>query len=253
MPEAMIEPGWIEATWPAPPWIRAGGTTRLGGVSPAPYDSLNLGEHVGDDPDCVRRNRQRLRKMLGLDSEPTWLAQQHGNRVIAAHAAERIAAADAAFTTEIGVACVVLTADCLPLLLCNSRGTQVAAAHVGWRGLVSGVITNIVRTFTDRPDELLVWLGPGIGPLAYEVGSEVRKACCSHAPGTERAFQPAGNGRWLADLGLLVRLDLDRLGVGRCYGGHWCTASAPELFYSYRRDGRTGRMASLIWLEHREC
>lgn len=253
MPETMTEPGWIEAAWPAPPWIRAGTTTRMGGVSSPPYESLNLGEHVGDDPDCVRCNRQRLREMLGLTSEPAWLAQQHGSRVIAVHSGECNAEADAAFTTEAGVACAVLTADCLPLLLCNSRGTQVAAVHVGWRGLVCGVIANVVRTFSDRPDELLAWLGPGIGPLAYEVGSEVKKACCDHAPGAERAFQPAGKGRWQADLSLLARLDLARLGVGRCYGGHWCTASAPELFYSYRREGRTGRMASLIWLKRREC
>ncbi len=242
------EPEWIEPDWPAPAQVRTAITTRQGGVSVGPYHSLNLADHVGDAPDAVGRNRERLREVLRLPSEPLWLEQVHGCDVAEADGSEASCRADAATSTRPGKICAVLTADCLPLLLCNRKGTRVAAVHAGWRGLAAGVIESTLKRFEDEPSELLVWLGPAIGPDAFEVGPEVREAFLASHTDDEACFVANHPGHWLADIYQLARNRLRRAGVGYVGGGDYCTVSEPELFFSYRRDGVTGRMASLIWL-----
>lgn len=237
---------WIIPDWPAPPTVRAVSTTRRGGVSVAPYDSWNLGDHVGDDPRAVEQNRLRLMKALGLPAPPVWLRQVHGARVV--DAGHGSCEADAAYTGQPGVVCAVLTADCLPLLLSNATGTRVAAVHAGWRGLAAGVIEAALAVMGPGA-ELLAWLGPAIGPGAFEVGSEVRDIFIAHDARAQNAFRPSPNGRWWADIYQLVRLRLAAHGVTVVYGGHECTYSDAGRFYSYRRDGITGRMATMIWLE----
>ncbi len=241
----MIAP--IVPDWPAPASVRAFVTTRTGGVSAGPYASLNLATHVGDDPVAVTENRRRLR--AHLPAEPLWLTQVHGVTVVRADDAVEGAEADAAFTRRAGAVCAVLTADCLPLLLCNDIGTVVAAAHAGWRGLAGGVIEAAVRATNEPPARLLVWLGPAIGPQAFEVDAEVRAAFLAHAPDAAAAFVEKENGKWLADLYRLAELRLNALGVSRVHGGGRCTFLEADSFYSYRREKATGRMASLIWLE----
>jgi YfiH family protein len=233
--------------WPAPANVRALTTTRHGGVSLPPYDSLNLGDHVGDEPHAVAENRRRLCDGLGLPAAPHWLSQVHGTGCCDAALVPTGSEADAQFATRPGVVCAVLTADCLPLLLCDAAGRRVAAVHAGWRGLLHGVIENSIQAM-GAGSELLAWLGPAIGPTAFEVGEEVRHAFVAHDPRAEVAFAPAGADRWLADLYLLARQRLTACGVSRVYGGEFCTYADSERFYSYRRDGQTGRFASLIWL-----
>jgi hypothetical protein len=240
---------WITLDWPAPANVRAVQTTRIGGVSVEPYASLNLGGHVGDDPAAVAQNRVLLRAKLPAD--PVWLKQVHGNIVADGDSAGGVPEADASVAHKPGKVCAVMTADCLPLLLCDDAGTVVAAAHAGWRGLAGGVVEAAVRAMNVAPARLLVWLGPAIGPQAFEVGEDVRQAFLSHYAGAAQAFAPHGDGKWLADIYLLARQRLALLGVARVYGGGLCTYRDKEQFYSYRRDGATGRMASLIWLEPR--
>ncbi len=238
----------IVPDWPAPARVRAISTTRLGGVSVAPYDSLNLGDHVGDDPATVEANRARLGKQL--PAAPLWLKQVHGTTVVDATTATQGIEADAAVARTSGLICAVMTADCLPVLLCDKDGTVVGAAHAGWRGLCDGVIETTVAAMQVPGENLLAWLGPAIGPTAFEVGDEVRAAFVIRNPAAARAFQPSRNGgKWLADLYLLARQRLDACGVSQIHGGDRCTVSEPDRFFSYRRDGKTGRMASLIWLE----
>ncbi|MCL5668925.1 MAG: peptidoglycan editing factor PgeF [Gammaproteobacteria bacterium] len=238
--------GWITPGWPAPPNVRAISTTRLGGVSTAPYDSFNLGDHVGDNPAHVSANRARLTASLQLPNSPAWLRQVHGTHVVNAAGAERTA--DAAYTAQPGIVCGVLTADCLPLLLCDAQGTRVAAVHAGWRGLAAGVIEAALDAM-GAGKNLLAWLGPAIGPRAFEVGSEVREVFMAHDAEAQQAFQLSGGGRWLADIFQLARQRLAAHGLTQVYGGSECTYSNAQRFYSYRRDGETGRMATLIWLE----
>lgn len=249
-------PSLITPDWPAPPNVRALQTTRDGGVSVGAYASLNLGDHVGDDPVAVARNRALLR--AALPAEPLWLKQVHGNVVSDADRAVGVPDADAALARQPGKVCAVMTADCLPLLLCDEAGTVVAAAHAGWRGLAGGVVEATVKAMNVTPERLLVWLGPAIGPAAFEVGDEVRQAFMAHDPEAEKAFAPSSGlstqdlalrtNKWLADIYLLARQRLALLGVERVYGGGLCTFTDAERFYSYRRDHATGRMASLIWL-----
>ncbi|MFD2113134.1 peptidoglycan editing factor PgeF [Thiorhodococcus fuscus] len=236
--------------WPAPANVRAVSTTRVGGLSCGPYASLNLADHVGDDPGAVERNRRLLVQSLDLPGEPCWLNQVHGCRVVGADAVA--SDADASVATEPGAVCAVMTADCLPLLICDDRGTRVAAVHAGWRGLAGGVIESAVDAMGVAPERLLVWLGPAIGPDVFEVGPEVREAFVAGSPAAVDAFRTSAGGsegeHWLADLFTLARYRLARCGVRRVFGGGDCTFSQPERFFSYRRDGVTGRMASLIWL-----
>ena len=242
---------WLRPDWPAPSRVKAVITTRVGGVSQDPYASLNLADHVGDAPDHVARNWAILRQRLGLPAEPHWLTQVHGCRVEAAERAMPGCEADAICTLQPRRVCAVLTADCLPLLICDRHGERVCAVHAGWRGLAAGVIEAAIAQF-DRPmADLLVWLGPAIGPAAFEVGGDVRQAFVVQSTEAETAFEPTRAGRWLADIYALARQRLSRLGVGYVGGGEYCTVTDPERFFSYRRDGVTGRMASLIWLEPR--
>jgi YfiH family protein len=248
MSEPRREP-FIVPDWPAPARVRAVSTTRLGGISLPPYDRLNLAEHVGDDPACVAANRRWLAAAVGYLAEPAWLEQVHGTNVIDAGTVGEPVAADAAWTRAPGRPCVVMTADCLPVLLCDRAGTVVAAAHAGWRGLAGGVIAATVAEMNVPPMELLAWLGPAIGPDAFEVGAEVRVAFLTLDAGNAVCFRLSPAGRWLADIYELARRQLRALGVSAIHGGEFCTFGQPERFFSYRRQNPTGRMASLIWLE----
>lgn len=237
--------------WPAPSSVQAVTTTRVGGASLAPFDSFNLGDHVGDDPAAVMRNRAQLAQALSLPAAPLWLKQVHGVQVVnaASLVAETNPQADACYTDQPGKICAVLTADCLPLLLCNRAGTQVAAVHVGWRGLAAGIIENAVVALGKSEGDLMAWLGPAIGPQHFEVGEEVRDIFLQHDQQAEQAFQVSRPRHWLADIYQLARLRLAHCNVTSVYGGTLCTYSDASRFYSYRRDGITGRMATLIWLD----
>lgn len=245
----------MPAEWPAPANVHAVVTTRIGGVSRAPWDSLNLGTHVGDDPSDVRENRIRLLAALqGIApaQTPQWLNQVHGTAVVEAEQdAQRRAAflpdADAVTTMQPGLPCVVMTADCLPVFFCDRAGTRVAVAHAGWRGLCDGVLEATLARFT-KPSQVLAWMGPAIGPAAFEVGDEVREAFVARHAGAAAHFRPSPNpGRWLADIYGLARLRLEAAGIAAISGGGLCTVADRERFYSYRRDGQTGRLASVIW------
>src|SRR5450631_143192 len=241
-------PEWLIPAWPAPTAVRALSTMRCGGVSDAPYASLNLGEHVGDAAAAVAANRRRLRSAARLPAEPVWLQQVHGNCVRDLDAPGPSQPADAAITRRAGRICAILTADCLPVLLAADAGDRVGAAHAGWRGLASGVIEATVKAL-GGPGQLLAWLGPAIGPSSFEIGAEVRDLLLQHDPGAEVAFEPNARGRFFADLQLLARRRLARAGIERVYGGGECTYAEADKYFSHRRDGRTGRQASLIWLE----
>ena len=240
---------FFTADWPAPEQVHVVTTTRRGGVSMPPYDTFNLATHVGDQPEAVQQNRARLVAKLSLPSVPLWLTQVHGRDVATVPGAKEGVEADAAWTDQPGQVLAVLTADCLPVVICDHEGTQLAVVHAGWRGLVEGVLEAAVTKFSAAPENLLAWMGPAIGPEAFEVGPEVRHALISAYPANADAFTPGKGDRWMADIFLLARLQLGRLGVSRVFGGGRCTYSDPEHFYSYRRDGRTGRMATLAWLE----
>ena len=247
----MIE-DWIVPDWPAAPQVRAVSTTRLGGFSRGPYASMNPATHVGDNPATVRANRKALQQGLRLPAEPRWLQQVHGTTVI--DAAEPVATgevpvADAAQCSQPGAVCAVMTADCLPVLLCDEAGRQVGALHAGWRGLAAGVIEQTIDAMQPPGAALLAWLGPAIGPDAYQVGEEVRDVFLRHDKQAEAAFQSCPDGSWKADLYRLARQRLGERGVTAIYGGHECGFTDAERFFSYRRDGVTGRMATLIWLE----
>lgn len=245
-------PAWIEADWPAPPRVRALATLRGGGVSSGRYASLNLGDHVGDLVAAVGVNRERLGVAAALPANPRWLRQVHGTAVAdldldGAGAAPPVA--DAAMTRTAGLICTILTADCVPVLFACDRGEAVAAAHAGWRGLAAGVLPATLAAVGLAPARVLAWIGPCIGPDHYEVGAEVREGLLASSPGAARAFTANARGRWHADLALLVRLQLESLGLTRIYAAGLCTHAEPERFFSHRRDGETGRQASLIWLE----
>ena len=254
----------INPEWKVHPRVRALFTLRNGGVSSAPFDTLNLGVHVADDPGAVAENRRRVRVALGVPSEPAWLQQVHGVRVVdldadagaGADAAKRTA--DAATTRTAGRVCAILVADCIPVLFAANDGSAVAAAHAGWRGLAAGVLDATVAAMGCQPSELSVWLGPGIGQTHFEVGDDVRDAFLSNGAGAGRggaaareaaAFRPNARGRWQCDLALLARLRLARLGVTDVQGGSVCTYTDATRFFSFRRDGQCGRMAALIWLQ----
>ncbi|MFH1872995.1 MAG: peptidoglycan editing factor PgeF [Pseudomonadota bacterium] len=238
---------FIVPDWPAPPGVRALATTRRGGVSRAPWDSFNLGDHVGDEPQAVAANRALLRREL--PAEPLWLTQVHGTRCVDAATALPSIEADASFTRQRGVVCAVLTADCLPVLLCDDQATVVAIAHAGWRGLAAGVIEATVGAMAAPGERLMAWLGPAIGPQAFEVGGEVREQFIAHDPQAAGAFVATDTGKWLCDIQRLARQRLDALGIRRIASANSCTLGDADNFYSFRRDGVTGRMASLIWLE----
>lgn len=234
--------------WPIPDHVMACSSTRVGGVSASPYYSLNLGAHCGDEPEHVEENRRRFYEAAGLPSRPVWLEQVHGKEVLRLtgeqYASKR---ADASYSNIRGQVCAVMTADCLPVLFCNQAGTEVAAAHAGWRGLCDGVLEETIACFNDKPENILAWLGPAIGPLSFEVGPEVRDAFMAKDINASSAFRPAGE-KFFADIYQLARQRLERAGVDRVFGGERCTLREKDDFFSYRRDRTTGRMASFIWL-----
>ena len=246
----------LKPEWPAPPGVRAAFTLRSGGVSAPPFDSLNLGAHVGDEAEAVAENRRRLRTQLRLPEEPAWMEQVHGIDVLdldaLAHggAARGVVSADAALTRRAGRICTVQVADCLPVLLAARDGSAVAAAHAGWRGLAGGVLEATVQALAVEPGQLIGWLGPGIGAAHFEVGEDVRRAFVTHdAAAAAAAFTSNQRGRWQCNLAALARARLAALGVAAVFGGEWCTYADAARFFSYRRDGRCGRMAALIWRE----
>ena len=242
-----IETEFIEPAWPAPDRVSACCSTRRGGHSAAPYDGFNLARHVGDDPECVRRNRRDLRRQLALPAEPDWIDQTHGTRAVLLES-DTSRDADAAVTREPGRVAVVLTADCLPILLCDREGSEVAAVHAGWRGLRAGVIQSALEAMLTPRRRLLAWIGPGIAQAAFEVGDEVRAAFLERDREASAYFEAGLPGHWLCDLAGLAERVLARHGVGRVYRDPHCSFRDAELFYSYRRDGVTGRMAALIWI-----
>ncbi|MBD3671054.1 MAG: peptidoglycan editing factor PgeF [Gammaproteobacteria bacterium] len=241
--------GWLMPEWPAPANVHAVTTTRQGGISLSPYDSMNLADHVGDEIRNVNENRRHLRECLKLPAEPFWLSQVHGTQIVDVDQAEAGVKADASYSQVAGRPCVVMTADCLPLLLCNANGSQVAAVHAGWKGLAAGIIESAVRQFDSGGGDIMAWLGPAIGPQQFEVGDEVRDIFCRDDKAATEAFTSHGDGKWLADIYQLARLRLARVGVDQVFGGGLCTYTDDQRFYSYRRDKETGRMASLIWFD----
>ena len=244
----MLEPpgDWIVPDWPAPANVRTLITTRSGGVSTGPFASMNLGKRMEDDIQSLQANRALLRDFL--PAEPKWLLQVHGARVTDADSLQQPVEADAAVARNPGSVCTVLVADCLPVLLTDRAGSVVAAAHAGWRGLAAGVLENTVGAMGSASDELLAYLGPAIGPSAFEVGADVRDVFLSRSADAASAFVAHKPGKWLADLFALARQRLREIGVTQIYGGGLCTYSDRRRFFSHRRDKVTGRMAALIWL-----
>ncbi len=244
-PLALIIPNW-----PAPHWVRAGSTTRIGGVSDGVFASLNLGDHVGDHPVSVAENRALLKELAKLPAEPAWLQQVHGTDILHLSSWQGdVVAADASTSVQVGQVCLVMTADCLPVLFCCTKTKQVAAAHAGWRGLCDGILEKTLALFAE-PSAVLVWLGPCIGPSAFEVGEEVRRQFLAKDAKADAAFAPSENsGKWLANLPMLACQRLTTAGAAQIYGGDRCTYTESEYFFSYRRDGQTGRMASFIYIE----
>ncbi len=249
-------PSFIIPEWPAPKNVRAAQTTRLNGFSTESFSSLNLGEHVNDFPENVEKNRFKLQQELNLPSAPFWLQQVHGNSVHIIESGEQRGSgrdiippiADASFTRETGQVCIIMTADCLPVLLCSKDGSEIAAIHAGWRGLLNGVIANTLSCFKSPPSEIIAWLGPAIGPDICELNNEIRVDFLNNNGENEAAFHAREADRWFADLYELARISLRKFGLTEIYGGNYCTYRDSELFYSHRRDkGKTGRMASLIW------
>ncbi len=241
----------IAPDWPAPPGVRAAFTLRMGGVSAAPFDSLNVGAHVGDADAAVTENRRRVRAQLRLPAEPLWLEQVHGIEVADLDAARGGAphlTADAAIARRAASVCAIQVADCMPVLFAARDGCAVAAAHAGWRGLAAGVLEATLARLAVAPAGLIAWLGPAIGAAHFEVGGEVRAAFLAHDAAAAAAFTVNTRGRWQCDLNALVRRRLSAAGVTAVFGGGRCTYSDPLRFFSYRRAGRCGRMAALIWL-----
>lgn len=245
----MVQAELLVPDWPAPDNVRAVSTTRLGGVSQPPYDSFNLALHVGDQAEMVATNRQQLMQQLGLQRPPCWLQQVHSAVVVAAENSGEVVEADASVSRQAHRVCVVMTADCLPVLFCDRQGSVVAAAHAGWRGLANGILEATLAAMQVPAPQVMAWLGPAIGPQAYEVGTEVRNAFVAQMPDAESAFVSTRPGHWLMDIYQLARQRLQAAGLHHVSGGEFCTFTDSQRFYSYRRDGVTGRMASLIWLQ----
>jgi len=239
----------IKPDWPAPDHIYAATTLRTGGVSSDIFSSFNMALHVGDKQENVLSNRRRLCQMLSLSSEPVWLNQVHGTTVVDASRTDIMLDADASFTQQSDVVCVVMTADCLPILLTDRRGEYIAAIHAGWRSLAGGVIEATVSNMNVKNTDLLAWLGPAISQEFFEVVAEVRDLFLARNRKNKHAFKllNINTGKWLADLPMLARLTLQKMGINAVYGGSWCTYKDHRRFYSYRRSGKTGRMATLIW------
>ncbi len=244
---------YIFPDWDAPANVGAVVTTRIGGRSCNQYASYNLAQHVGDNKETVAKNRQQLKHQLALPSEPQWLNQVHGTTVIGfdennIHHKNHTFQADAAWTKRLQTVCTIMTADCLPVLLCDASGTMVAAIHCGWRSLSAGILEKTIAAMNIPPKELLVWLGPAIGPTMFEVGDDVRDIFTKNYPATISAFSPKSKGKWFGDIYKMARKILIGIGIEKAAGGDYCTYCDDKRFFSYRRNGITGRMAALIWL-----
>ena len=241
----------IYPNWQAPKNIKALTTVRMGGVSLPPFDSFNLGDHVCDNPKAVQQNRTLLVDKFDLPHSPLFLTQTHSTKVIELPFTGSNIEADAVYTQHSRQVCLVMTADCLPVLFCNREGTEVAAAHGGWRGLCDGILEETIAKFKCPTSDIIAWLGPAIGPTAFQVGEEVVEQFCAFDPNAKLAFTPdlTTNGKFLGNLYLLATLRLNKLGITEISGGKHCTYTEQDKFFSYRRDKQTGRMASLIWIE----
>lgn len=239
---------WLWADWPAPKHIRAGTSIRTGGHSKRPFNDLNLAQHVGDDPVDVKKNRETLINHLQLQSDPIWLNQTHSSNIISIDTTPENRDADGSFTSKHNKICAILTADCVPVLFCNENGTQIAAIHAGWKGICGGIIENAIKTFS-KPETMLVWIGPCISSEHYEVGNDVYEGCLDHSILINSAFNQINDDHWHCDLTKIVRILLKNEGIGAIYECNLCTYKMDELFFSYRREGNTGRTASMIWME----
>ncbi len=239
---------WIEANWPAPKHVRAGTSLRTDGHSQKPYGELNLAFHVGDNPENVKKNRNTLSQNLRLQPSPVWLEQTHSSNIICINNVPENIEADASYTTKKNKVCTVMTADCVPILFCNDDGTKVAAVHAGWKGICAGIIGNAIKSLT-RPESLLAWIGPCISAKHYEVGRDVYESCTHHSKLLEKAFEQRDEKHWHCDLVKIIKILLENYGVGAIYECNLCTYENANLFFSYRRDGKTGRTASMVWME----
>ncbi len=246
----IVVPSLDAPEWPAPPWVKAFSTTRERGYSLPPFQQLNVGDHVGDAPETVALNRGLLKRYLGDELRFNWLEQVHGTRVLSLDGNTPLIPADATTTAVINQVCVIMTADCLPVLFTNQPGSCVAAAHAGWRGLCDGVLEATVTAMGCPAETVMAWLGPAIGPSAFQVGSEVRDAFCRRHQLAEQCFikDATAPDKWLANIYQLAKLRLRLIGVESVYGQEACTYAEPDRYFSYRRDGQTGRMATGIWL-----
>jgi YfiH family protein len=238
----------ISPNWPAPPHIHAVCTTRNGGSSQPPYDSLNLGDHVGDDPIAVAQNRQILSDAILLAASPCWITQVHGIRAVNTQDWQAGDEADAIYSTTVNTVCAVMTADCLPILLCDKKGQYVAAIHAGWRGLADGIIEATIANAPCDPKQIMAWLGPAIGPTAFEAGNDVRDVFLANNAADTIGFTAINAQKWWVDMYVIACQRLSALGVSDVYGEPDCTVLNPDRFFSFRREGDTGRMASLIWI-----
>ncbi|OGT77699.1 MAG: hypothetical protein A3I78_08870 [Gammaproteobacteria bacterium RIFCSPLOWO2_02_FULL_56_15] len=250
MQQAVIDnPVWLPADWPAPTCVRAGSTTSLSDISPDSSMDFNLAMHTGDNPGRVSANRSYLQNMLNLPAAPIWLRQVHGSRIITAGKDATGDEADGCYSDQRGHVCAVLTADCIPLMLCNREGSEIAAVHAGWRGLCNGVIENALGCFRSTPTEILAWVGPHICSRHYEVGSEVLNRCKEvYGAKAHTAFIATRPDHWQADLGKLAEMALSGCGITAMYSSGHCTFARTDLLYSYRRNREGGRFASLIWI-----
>ncbi|WP_165310432.1 peptidoglycan editing factor PgeF [Vibrio ziniensis] len=241
---------WITPNWNAPKQVKALASTRIGGLSKVPYEGLNLGMHVGDDPILVLRNRELLQQQTQMPSSPVWLNQTHSTVVLnVSEPTNDVLDADGVITSSSNVVCSAMTADCLPVLITNTSGTQVAAVHAGWRGLAGGIVENALKQFSN---DVMLWLGPAIGPQAFEVGEDVLKAFLDYDSKAESAFVPGKQkGKWWANMATLTRLRMEKLGIDQVFDSGLCTYQDSQRFYSYRRDGVTGRQATFIWIEEK--
>jgi polyphenol oxidase len=247
-----VGPGMIPPDWPAPSGVHAAFTLRTGGVSVAPFDSLNLGATIGDTPEAVAENRRLVREALRLPAEPVWLEQMHGTHVVVLGGTAELSAVpkgDASVAWGPGRVCAIRVADCMPVLFAARDGAVVGAAHAGWRGLAGGVLEATVERMGVPASQLIAWMGPAIGQANFEVGEDVRLAFTGADPEAASAFLPNARGRWQCDLYALARRRLAAMGVSGVYGGGWCTFADSERFFSYRRSSQCGRMAALIWMD----
>lgn len=249
MSNPVMKINYIQPEWPAPPNIKAYCTLRTGGVSKPPFDSFNLATHVGDNENDVQKNRALLQSTLHLPTEPLWISQVHGIHAVQADTSAQNVTADASFTCKPNTICAVMTADCLPLLICDKEASYVAAIHAGWRGLAAGIIEHTIAKLPMPRESLLIWLGPAIGPTAFEVGAEIVELFAQHDKKARAAFQPTKD-KWLGDIYTLAKQRLADCNINpkNIYGGEFCTYTDKDRFYSFRRDNITGRMANLIWI-----